>query len=223
MTSKMHFTSRALLSHFADAAAALATVRADIVVRDADGGLLLLLDCKRPASSRTRASAPRGQGRFEPLFLLAAANDLGKGGAFPLARAASASGLADEPAHVHMGALVPAPWSSTGRFVDLCCTPEPRGAWALSAPGPIVALSASLIAERRESIVRLIDYVITALRLTIVRLLAALSSQPQAGSFILTMLAAIRHYGHRDDPHARLLTAFVLNRHKRRGAGCLVA
>jgi len=222
MTSKMHFTSRLLLSHLADAAAALATVRADIVVRDANGRLSLY-ECKRPVSSRTRASAPRGRGRFESLFLLAAAYDLGKGGAFPLARAASASGLADEPAHVHMGALVPAPWSSTGRFADLCCTPEPRSAWALSAPGLIVALSASVIAEGRGSIVRLIDHVIRALRLTIVRLLAALSSRPQAGNSILTMLAAIRHYGHRDDPHARLLTAFVLNRHKRRGAGCLVA
>ena len=60
------------------------------------------------------------------------------------------------------------------------------------APDPVTHVA-------REKLLRFVDGILAAVRLTLVRLLAALSRVIGAISFVLAMIAACRRYGHRQD------------------------
>lgn len=57
-----------------------------------------------------------------------------------------------------------------------------------------------LVQDYRDGLRRFIDGILAALRFMVIMVLAALSRRPQAPAFLLVLLAAARHYGHRSEP-----------------------
>jgi hypothetical protein len=80
-----------------------------------------------------------------------------------------------------------------------------------------------LVKDHREGLRRLIGGILAALRLVLVMVLAALSHQAQAPTFLLVMLATTRHYGRHGDGDSHLLCAPALQIQRRKGAVCLAA
>jgi hypothetical protein len=57
-----------------------------------------------------------------------------------------------------------------------------------------------LARDYRAGLLRLVDGILSALRLMLVRLLAALAHQAQATGFLLMLISAVRRYGRRGEP-----------------------
>lgn len=96
-------------------------------------------------------------------------------------------------------------------------------ALARSAIGIRVTTSNKQIAQdHRDGLRRFVDGVLAALRLIIVAVLAALSHLATAPTFLLVMLATVRHYGHRGEPDGYFLPALAVQPQRSLGAVCRV-
>lgn len=96
-------------------------------------------------------------------------------------------------------------------------------ALARSAIGIRVTTSNKQIAQDyRHGLRRFVDGILAALRLVIVVVLAALSHLATALTFLLVMLATVRHYGHRGEPDGHFLPALAVQPQRSLGAVCRV-
>lgn len=64
--------------------------------------------------------------------------------------------------------------------------------------------------------------VLVAMRIMLARIVSALACQPRIPTFLLVLLAAVRHYGHRGESDHHSLLASVLKPPRPLGAACLV-
>lgn len=80
-----------------------------------------------------------------------------------------------------------------------------------------------LVRDYREGLRRLLFGVLRLLRSMAVTLLAALSHLAQTPTFLLVVIATVRHYGRRGDSNGHFLPAPALQGIQRRGAACLAA
>jgi hypothetical protein len=83
--------------------------------------------------------------------------------------------------------------------------------------------SRRLVRDYHEGLRRFLFRVLMILRSMAVTLLAALSHQVQAATFLLVMLAVARHYGRRGDGDGHVLPVPALQPKKQQGAVCLAA
>jgi len=67
-------------------------------------------------------------------------------------------------------------------------------------PASYIAVSGAFVSDVHQAFIRYIDGIITALSLLLVRVLAALARLGDFVDFILVIIAAFLHYGHRHEP-----------------------
>ena len=94
-----------------------------------------------------------------------------------------------------------------------------HGFVVLPGPQPLLAFKeGALSRDNRTALLRLLDGILAALRLMLVRVLAALSRHPDALAFVLVLLAACLRYGRRSEPddHAFL----PIRRYQRSSGSC---